>query len=103
MRKILPLALLIALFSVFVCDSVLAETPPVIGPSVQTIAPTNMNITSVRGRGRITNTNGVNASNRGVIIYEYTDTDKIIGDAGVTISMKTATSRWPAIALFVLG
>jgi photosystem II stability/assembly factor-like uncharacterized protein len=40
--------------------------------------------TTASATANITATNGANAGNRGAIMYEYSDTDKIIGDAGVT-------------------
>ncbi len=39
--------------------------------------------TTASASGNITATNGANATTRGAIVYPYTDTDKIIGDAGV--------------------
>jgi photosystem II stability/assembly factor-like uncharacterized protein len=40
--------------------------------------------TSASATGNITATNGANATARGAIIYPYTGTNKLIGDAGVT-------------------
>ncbi|GAM10888.1 bacillopeptidase F precursor [Geobacter sp. OR-1] len=53
-------------------------------PTVSTQAASAIAATSATGNGTITATNGVNATTRGVIYYAYTNTDKIIGDAGVT-------------------
>ena len=53
-------------------------------PSVTTSAASSVATTSATGNGNITATNGGNATVRGVIYYAYTNTDKVIGDAGVT-------------------
>ncbi|MBU1579298.1 MAG: choice-of-anchor D domain-containing protein, partial [Bacteroidetes bacterium] len=57
---------------------------PVASPTVSTEAASDITTTTATGNGSITNTNGDNASNRGLIWYPYTDTDKTIGDAEVT-------------------
>ena len=62
-----------------------ASAPPATGtPTVQTQATGNITAAAAKGKGRIAAINGSNATNRGVIIYAYTDTDKTIADAGVT-------------------
>ena len=61
-----------------------AQGVPVAVPSVTTQAVSAITTTTATGNGTITNTNGANATNRGLIIYPYTDTDKEIGDADVT-------------------
>lgn len=63
------------------------ETPP----SVTTTATSSINTTTATGNGSITATGGANATNRGVIWYAYSNTDKIIGDAGVTNVSETGT------------
>jgi photosystem II stability/assembly factor-like uncharacterized protein len=45
---------------------------------------TDITATSASATGKITSTNGANATDRGAIIYPYTDTDKIIGEDDVT-------------------
>ncbi|MGE5343161.1 MAG: choice-of-anchor Q domain-containing protein [Candidatus Omnitrophota bacterium] len=57
---------------------------PVVAPTVTTQAAGDLNPTSATGNGNITATGGSNATSRGLIYYTYTDTDKVIGDAGVT-------------------
>ena len=47
--------------------------------------------TTAKAIGVVTATNGANAINHGAIIYPYTDTDKIIGDGGVTNVDSTGT------------
>ena len=61
-----------------------ASGVPVAAPTVTTQAASGIAATSATGNGTITATNGANATARGVIYYDYTNTDKIIGDAGVT-------------------
>jgi hypothetical protein len=61
-----------------------AAAPPAGTPTVLTLSATNISAVAARGRGRITAVNSGNASNRGVIYYLYSDSDKLIGDAGVT-------------------
>ncbi len=53
-------------------------------PTVTTQAASSISSTAATGNGNITATNGTNATTRGVIYYPYTNTDKIIGDAGIT-------------------
>ena len=57
---------------------------PVAAPAVSTQAASALMATSATGNGTITNTNGNNATNRGLIWYPYTDTDKVIDEAEVT-------------------
>ena len=61
-----------------------ANGTPLAFPTVTTQAASTITTTSATGNGNITATNGVNPTNRGVIYYSYSGTDKIIGDAGVT-------------------
>jgi len=58
--------------------------PAVVTPIVTTQAASSITTTSATGNGNITATNGFNPTNRGIIYYPYTNTDKIIGDATVT-------------------
>lgn len=55
-----------------------------VAPTVTTQAASTIAATSATGNGNITATNGANATVRGVIYYAYTNTDKVIGDGGVT-------------------
>jgi photosystem II stability/assembly factor-like uncharacterized protein len=48
------------------------------------IIVTDISNTSASASGNLTATNGAAATNRGSIIYPYTDTDKVIGDVDVT-------------------
>jgi len=57
---------------------------PGTAPTVTTQAASGIAATAVTGKGTITATNGANATARGVVYYAYTNTDKVIGDAGVT-------------------
>jgi photosystem II stability/assembly factor-like uncharacterized protein len=47
--------------------------------------------TTAHATAKIVSTNGADATNRGVIYYPYTNTDKSIGDAGVTQEDSTGT------------
>ena len=58
-------------------------TDPTI-PTVTTQAVSSIGTTSATGNGNITATGGENCSERGIIYYPYTNTDKIIGGANVT-------------------
>ncbi|SLM27712.1 exported hypothetical protein [Desulfamplus magnetovallimortis] len=53
-------------------------------PTVTIQAVTSIDRTSATGNCSITAINGANATNRGVIYYAYTDTDKTIDDSQVT-------------------
>jgi surface protein len=52
--------------------------------TVTTEAASAITATTATGNGTIVSVGSGNASNRGVICYPFTGTDKIIGDAGVT-------------------
>ena len=60
-----------------------AQGVPVAVPNVTTQTTSTIANTTATGNGTITNTNGSNATNRGLIVYPYTDSDKGIGDGGV--------------------
>ncbi len=64
---------------------------PTVAPTVTTQAASSINTTTATGNGSITATGGANATNRGVIWYAYSNTDKIIGDAGVTNVSETGS------------
>ncbi len=57
---------------------------PVAAPTVTTEAVTGITVSDAIANGTITSINGSIATSRGAIIYDYTDSDKEAGDAGVT-------------------
>ncbi len=70
--------------SVETAYGVSASGTPIVPPGVTTEAAASITPTSAVGNGTITSTGGANATARGLVYYAYTDTDKVIGNAGVT-------------------
>ncbi|MFZ4399641.1 MAG: beta strand repeat-containing protein [Bacteroidales bacterium] len=64
--------------------SATASGIPVYKPTVTTQAATSLAVASATGNGNITAINGIAPTARGTIWYAYSNTDKVIGDAGVT-------------------
>ncbi|MEI6695395.1 MAG: FG-GAP-like repeat-containing protein, partial [Bacteroidota bacterium] len=58
-----------------------ASGMPVDKPTVTIQSASSITSVSITGNGDITLTNGAYATNRGLIYYEYSNTDKLIGDA----------------------
>jgi hypothetical protein len=63
-------------------------------PTVTTQAASAISATAATGNGNLTASNGANASARGLILYAYSNTDKLIGEAGVT-TLSTGGSFGP--------
>ena len=71
--------------------SATASGTPIAMPAVSTQVSTAITATTATGNGNITNTNGFDVTNRGLILYPYTNTNKVIGDADVTNFDETET------------
>jgi hypothetical protein len=75
-------------------DGITRNDPPTIGaykyvldpPIVTTQSVSSINPVSATGNGNISNTHGVSCEERGVLYYNYTDTDEIRGAGGVSES-----------------
>ena len=64
---------------------------PVDKPTLTIESATSITSVSTTGNGTITLTNGANATSRGLIYYEYSNTDMLIGNTGVTNVSETGS------------